>query len=204
MSVFRSACSWRAAYPGVRIVAPTTSLVREEASTDDDRCARFERLYAELSPRVLGYALRRADAEEARDVVAETFTIAWRRLERVPDGDGSLPWLLVTARRVLANRRRAAGSRDTPVEAGPRAVIPDHAEGVAGIGAIVAAFDRLSPGDREILALVAWDGLTPREAAPVLGVSAATFAVRLHRARRRLSALLDETESPAIVREEPA
>ena len=62
-------------------------------------------------PRVLGYALRRTDAEEARDVVSETFTVAWRRFDDVPEGEAALPWLLTTARKVLANHRRAAESR---------------------------------------------------------------------------------------------
>ena len=45
-------------------------------------------------------------------MVAETFTVAWRRLEDVPTGDGALPWLLATARKQLANRRRSAAVRD--------------------------------------------------------------------------------------------
>ena len=56
---------------------------------------------------------------------------------------------------------------------------------------------RLSDDDRETLALIAWDGLQPREAALVTGCSAATFAVRAHRARRRLAALLEDSE-PAL------
>ncbi len=141
-------------------------------------------------PRVLGYALRRADAEEARDVVAETFTVAWRRLDQVPD-DGALPWLLLTARNVLANRRRGE-RRDAR---GPAAVEPDHADDVVGVATLVSAFNRLPERDREVLALVAWEGLEPREAAATLGCSAATFSVRLHRARKRLAALLSETAS---------
>lgn len=149
---------------------------------------------------MLGYVLRRTDPEEARDVMAETFTVAWRRLEQVPDGDGALPWLLGTARKLLANRRRAAANRARGAEVGPRAAIHDHADDVVGTAALVAAFNRLGDGDREVLGLVAWDDLRPAEAAAVLGCSAATFSVRLHRARRRLAALLDE--DAAVVREE--
>ena len=79
--------------------------------TDARRVARFEELWDELFPRVLGYALRRTDQEEARDVGAETFTVAWRRLEDVPAGDDALPWLLATARKQLANRRRRDETR---------------------------------------------------------------------------------------------
>jgi RNA polymerase sigma-70 factor (ECF subfamily) len=143
-------------------------------------------------PRVLGYALRRTDPEEARDVVAETFTIAWRRLDRIPEGYDALPWLLVTARNVVSNRRRAV--RPSAVT-GPVAVERDHAEDVVATLSLVAAFNRLGERDRETLALVAWDGLDPRDAARVAGCSAATFSVRLHRARRRLSDLLRIDES---------
>jgi len=142
-------------------------------------------------PRVLGYATRRCDPEEARDAVAETFTIAWKKLDRVPEGD-ELPWLLVTARRVLANRRRK-GSRVAP--AGPVAVERDHADDVVGTLALVTAFNRLPERDRETLALVAWDGLEPRDAARVTGCSSATFSVRLHRARGRLQGLLAAAET---------
>lgn len=78
---------------------------------DGDRRERFERLFVELSPCVLGYTLRRADPEEARDVLAETFTVAWTKLDRVPPGQEALPWLLAVARKVMANRRRAADRR---------------------------------------------------------------------------------------------
>jgi RNA polymerase sigma factor (sigma-70 family) len=163
--------------------------------------ARFEQLWQELFPRVLGYALRRMDPEEARDVVAETFTVAWRRLEEVPPGEGALPWLLTTARKQFANRRRAADTR-ARIGDGPLAapvISRDPADGVATRSALAEAFDRLGATDRETLALIAWDGLKPREAATVAGCSAATFAVRAHRARRRLAALLDPEDGwPAV------
>jgi RNA polymerase sigma-70 factor (ECF subfamily) len=171
--------------------------------TDAQRVARFEGLGDQLFPRVLGYALRRTDQEEARDVVAETFTVAWRRLEDVPDGDGALPWLLATARKQLANRRRRDDTRIRHSEGAARAAGPfagparDHADDIAERSSLAAAFMRLSDDDRETLALIAWDGLQPREAALVTGCSAPTFAVRAHRARRRLAALLEDAE-PAL------
>jgi DNA-directed RNA polymerase specialized sigma24 family protein len=51
---------------------------------------------------------------------------------------------------------------------------------------LVEAFNALSAGDREVLSLVTWQELKPREAATVLGISPALFSVRLHRARARL------------------
>ena len=79
----------------------------------EERQARFERLYDQASLQVLGYALRRADSpEDAADVVSETFMIAWRRLDEVPAGDEARLWLYGVARRVLANQRRAHQRRE--------------------------------------------------------------------------------------------
>ena len=104
----------------------------------------------------------------------------------------ALPWLLGVARKVLANQRRAAGRRvpdgpliplETVADLDPRAAVADL---VADRQAFAAAFAALSPADREVLALVSWDGLSASEASTVLGCKPATFHLRLHRARRRL------------------
>src|SRR5262249_59532683 len=81
------------------------------AAREDERSARFRALYEENYERILGYALRRVEPADALDVVAETFTVAWRRLAQVPAGDEARLWLYGTARRVLANHRRAMRRR---------------------------------------------------------------------------------------------
>jgi RNA polymerase sigma-70 factor (ECF subfamily) len=50
--------------------------------------------------------------------------------------------------------------------------------------------ERLRPDDRELLMLIAWEGLSPTDAAASLGVSMAALSVRLHRARQRLESEL--------------
>jgi RNA polymerase sigma-70 factor (ECF subfamily) len=78
------------------------------------------------------------------------------------------------------------------VQQRPSSVAADPADGVVERDAALTALERLSASDRELLCLLAWDGLTPAEAAESLGVSSSTFAVRVHRARRRFdSALAD-------------
>ena len=73
---------------------------------------RFGRLYRDQGRAILAYALRRVeDQEDAADVVAETFLVAWRRLGEVPIGDGARLWLYAVARRVIANLDRIAGAR---------------------------------------------------------------------------------------------
>ena len=162
-----------------------------ESRPSTERARQFEGIFSAGYSRVLGYAIRRTDDRAAaEEAVSETFLIAWRRLDAMPEEP--LPWLLGVARKVLANQRRAAGRRTPDGPRVPLEAVADPAPG-AGIADLVAdreafaeAFAALSPADREVLALVNWDGLSPKEAATVLGCTPATFYLRLHRARRRL------------------
>lgn len=143
---------------------------------------------------MLAYARRRVPAQVADDVAAETFAIAWRRADSIPRDP--LPWLLGVARRVLSTQRRAAERRGRL-----RQRLSDTVEPVQPIGGtdarLGAALGRLSERDREALLLVAWEGLKPREAAVVVGVTPTGFSVRLHRARRRLLRALESEDFPA-------
>lgn len=149
-----------------------------------DRSARFRLLYDAAYPRVAAYALRRARSpEDALDVVAETMLIAWRRLDEIPEGPPRLAWLFGVARRVLANHYRAERRKVGLLQranAEPRGPAPEF-------HLVHEALDRLRPQQREILTLSAWDDLDNDEIAAVLGLTPATVAVRLHRARRRLA-----------------
>lgn len=172
---------------------------------DADR-ERFEMLYAAHYDRVLAYTLCRTSVDVARDVTADTFLVAWRRFGDVPADP--LPWLLGVARRCLADQRRSTGRRDAlttrlrQVAEGPTVWDDDPADAVAERDQVAAAMRRLSPPDGELLRLLAWDGLSSAQAAQSLGCSRATFAVRLHRARRRLAGALaaEGAFEPAVVR----
>jgi RNA polymerase sigma-70 factor, ECF subfamily len=172
-----------------------------EVLLTSERAEKFRSLYEMYCPRVLAYALRRTSREEAEEVVAETFIVAWRRMYDVPDDP--IPWLLAVARRVLANQRRATGRRvalDQRLGSAPRAsslVTPDMAEEVAARLTLDDALRRLSEWDREALLLVAWEGLDNRRAAVVMNCPQASFAVRLHRARRRFTRQLHRIEANA-------
>ena len=150
----------------------------------------------EHSARVLAYAANRgASRAEAEDVVSEVFLVCWRRLDDVPSP--ALPWLLGVTRKVLANQRRSRarqravterigksfGARDGWVSPSP--------PGDFGDGGL-EALAKLSEPDREALLLVAWDGLTNKEAAGVLGCTQSAFGLRLFRARRRLMKQMDD------------
>jgi RNA polymerase sigma-70 factor (ECF subfamily) len=158
---------------------------------DPERRRRFEALFAAHHVAVRSYVVRRAGGGIAvDDAVADTFLVAWRRLDDVPEP--ALPWLLGVARRVLADQRRALRRRRSLSQrlalASPA---PVAWEPPAGVGAELAgALRALTGHEREALLLVAWDGLSSAEAAVVAGCSAAAFRVRLHRPRRRLAAQL--------------
>lgn len=149
---------------------------------------RFEQLWQEHAAAVVRYARRRVLPGEVDEVVAETFLVAWRRIDEVPDP--ALPWLFGVARGVSANVLRSARRRDALHErlAGqPMRRGTSHADPRE----LASALAQLSERDRELLTLIAWDGLAPAQAAEALGCSRATLAVRLHRARRRLRTALD-------------
>jgi RNA polymerase sigma factor (sigma-70 family) len=177
----------------------------------DERLAhpRFERLFDEHRRAVLGYALRRvADPADAADVVAETFLVAWRRVDTMPDGDAERPWLLGVARRVLANQRRGSVRRHALSQRLARelAVQLPAEETSAARDVVHEALSRLSEQDREVILLSAWEGLTPAQIGGVVGLRGATVRSRLLRARRRLRAhlaALDPGEDPPEIAPQP-
>ena len=160
-----------------------------------DRAERFSDLYQRQYGPVLRYALRRTDPETARDVAAETFLVAWRRLDVVPAETSMVdPWLYGVARRVLANtersRLRAEQLMTRLGQDRHDTSVPDEAGSIAEIARIRDALATLSELDQEALRLVGWEELDLAAAALAMGCSRATMAVRLHRARRRLERAL--------------
>ena len=166
---------------------------------------RFEALFRQNADTVLAYATRRSSVDSAQEVVAETFAVAWRRLDVVPDP--ALPWLLGVARKVLANERRSRSRAEALTLRLVRESVEssdDPADVVDARLSAQAAFDRLLPAEREVLELIAWEGLSAAEAADALRCSRAAIAVRMHRARRRFHQLLsDPLEAPPHLSRSP-
>lgn len=162
----------------------------------------FRALYQTHQRAILAYALRRtAQRADADEVVAETFLVAWRRPGDVPAEPDTLPWLYGVARGVLANLRRSGRRQHLlrerlaglPIEAAEL----DVPAGDDSFRAIQCALRALKPDDLELIRLVAWEGLSHRQAAQVLGCSENAVAVRLHRIRRRLSVELGQQQHRA-------
>ena len=166
---------------------------------------RFRRIYAANFEALLAYSLRRVEQpEDAADVVAEVFLVAWRRSRDLPPDDETRLWLYGVARRVLANHHRGGTRRERLGErlrqrlTRPDGVDPGHE--VPQRLAVRAALARLGDTDREVLTLTVWEGLQPREVAEVLGLSAAVVRTRLSRARARLRELIgDDLTAPGHV-----
>ena len=154
--------------------------------------ARFRAVFSHLAA-VTAYARRRGSLD-AEALAAEVMTIAWRRLDRVPCDDAR-PWLYATARNLLLEEARKRG-RVTAGEAARTAPAPELPELDSELRRALLA---LSPLDREALLLVAWEDLTPAQAARALGVTATAFRVRLLRARRCFCALLEEDDVTGAV-----
>jgi RNA polymerase sigma-70 factor, ECF subfamily len=162
-----------------------------EPRPQTDAVRKLDELFEAYQRSVLAYAIRRTPTlADAEDAAAETFTIAWRKIQQLPDEP--LPWLLAIARRVISNQRRGRQRRSWLFLKLVRRAVPLEPavlrEADEGDGPAVAALARLRPDDQELLRLVAWDELDHREVAQVLGISPNAVAVRLHRARTRFRA----------------
>ncbi|GIG60522.1 siderophore-interacting protein [Longispora fulva] len=145
----------------------------------------FRAMYTEHYPAVARYAVRRLGSPSAAEELAqEVFLTAWRRRADIPGRE--LPWLYGVARRLLANEWRR--TRPAFVE------LTDSAAPAGGVDELLdvrAALATLSEDDQELLRLVGWEQLSVSEAAAVLGCGRTVCAVRLHRARRRLTAAME-------------
>jgi RNA polymerase sigma-70 factor (ECF subfamily) len=155
--------------------------------------ARFEAFYRGKYQEIAAYVRRRVGDDAADDVIANVFTVAWRRFSDVPGPPQDRPWLFAVARNTISDHHRAQrrwfrlGARlsaDAGTTAGPA--------GAVGLGdayeLVLAAMATLRPAEREALQLVLWEELSHAEAAAVLGCSVNAFELRYRRARHAVRA----------------
>nr|WP_281365678.1 sigma-70 family RNA polymerase sigma factor [Nocardioides panzhihuensis] len=161
-------------------------------------------LFARYADPVYNFCFRRvASWNLAEDVMSQAFLEVWRVRERAVAYDGSLmPWLYTVAENVCRNATR--GARRQNALAGRLQLVrlddaEDHADGVVRrldeerrMSELLAAVDRLSRKDRQILMLIAWDGLSYLQVAQALDIPVGTVRSRLSRARKRVAALMGE------------
>lgn len=163
---------------------------------------RYRVVFDRHRDQVYAYFRRRIDADTARDCTAETFVIAWRKVDDIPEGD-ELRWLYRVARNVLRNAYRARRRsrvvlgevRDVAVTETPETILLRNEEDRE----VIEALHRLRFGDQEVLLLSVWEELPHVDIAEILGCSPHAVSQRLHRASRRLASELDR-ERPRFTR----
>jgi RNA polymerase sigma factor (sigma-70 family) len=160
-----------------------------------DKETRFRAIFGENYRQLARYARHRGlNAEEADDLIASTFEVVWRRFESVPDGDEAVLWLYGIAFNQLRNLRRSKRRQTRLVArilpAGPMFDSTEPSD--LPVEAIRTALETLTFDDREVILLVAGEGLSADEVGVVLGCGGTTARSRLHRARKRLAFILDE------------
>jgi RNA polymerase sigma-70 factor, ECF subfamily len=175
------------------------------SGVDPDARAGFEQLFRNTRTDLLAYIMRRSQsAEDAADLLAETYLIAWQKLDAIPTGERARLWLFGVARNLLLKGASRHRSRHSLVErlAGelhsahpPHAPVEDERS-----SAVRAALAALPERDREILMLTAWEALTPKQIAAVMDTPVNTVRVRLHRARARLKRDLTTPRRPITPR----
>lgn len=155
----------------------------------------FRALYHDNYRPLLAYARRRVDVSTADEVVVETFLIAWRRRDDVPDEHERL-WLFGVARNTIRNASRSARRQiavTKKLRGLPRSSATDPADEAGDERAVVlrSALGSLSEADREVLMLVAWEELSYAEIGQMLDLTPNAVAIRIHRARKRLAKHFD-------------
>lgn len=145
--------------------------------------------------------------EDARDVVQETYLRAWKSLKRFRGDAAFTTWLY----RITANtsftlvdrrrRRRTSPIDDVPEQIDTRveARTEDLVGATIGLSELATSLDRLSPSLRSLVILKDVYGLSHEEIAEDLGISVSAAKVRLHRGRKRLREMLDESEGRSVI-----
>ncbi len=161
---------------------------------------RFAALFRQHWSAVHAYARRRSiNDTDAHDIASETFTVAWRRFDELPP-DHVLPWLYRTAANVLANRDRSTRRRlrlVAKMDSQPRPRFAAVDDVITDDAALAAAFATLDDDQRELLRLVAWEGLTNDEIGAVLDISSNAVASRVSRARAKFEDALATADEPS-------
>jgi RNA polymerase sigma-70 factor, ECF subfamily len=154
---------------------------------------RYEAVYARTYVDLVRFVVRRGHPQDqAEDVVAEAFVVAWQRLDDLPGELGEArAWLYgITRRLLLAKRRTDNRGQALSVRIATQAAVAgqtlEHDDLVATSVDLAKAWGRLTAVHQEALSLSVWEGLTAAQAAQVLGISPVAFRIRLSRARRLL------------------
>ena len=158
----------------------------DEMMADTTAATALEELYRaegrKLWWALLAYA---RDPEVASDAAAEAFSQALRRGPALRDPHA---WVWQVAFRIAAGELKRRRSTDH--------IIPDVAAGREDQSVeLLDALARLRGRQRAVIVLHYYADLPVKRIASILGISAATVRVHLHRGRRRLLELLEDDDA---------
>jgi RNA polymerase sigma-70 factor (ECF subfamily) len=143
----------------------------------------------------LGRRIYPLPAADLDDLMSEVFLVAWRR-EILPDDP--IPFLIGVARNVLRNAKRHQMRHPTQ-ELLEQGQTPSAEEASLASVELRDALHSLSEDDREILTLIAWEGLSTVQLSEIYGLSANAIYVRASRARANLASALGKVEDNADI-----
>jgi RNA polymerase sigma-70 factor, ECF subfamily len=158
----------------------------------DPGTGRYDALYPAYYPRVLAYCARRVGRQDAPDLAAQVFEVAWRRLDDIPTGDAELPWLYGVAYRMVSHhwrgerRRLRLTSRLAATPPPPATELEAVVVRRREYDQVLQAAAGLREADQELLRLVLWEGLSHQQIADMKGSTPAAVRQRFHRVKRAL------------------
>ena len=154
---------------------------------------RYEVVFSRNHRQVYAYFKRRTDLASAKDGTAETFLVAWRKIDEVPDGEAALRWLYGVAHNVLRNQYRAK-RRSQRLIGRLSGLSPEHSRSPETVVVrreedeqVRKALSELRPRDQEILLLALWEELPSDHIAEVLDCTPHAASQRLYRASKQLA-----------------
>lgn len=161
-----------------------------------ETASAFEAVFERHFDAVFRFLSVRVGRDEAEDLAAETFALAFRARRRYRlEYPSARPWLLGIAANLArqgarARRRAATAMLKLKAREVPAVDPADEAAARADAGRqqrrLAAAFASLSPKERDVVALLVHGGLTQQETARALGIPVGTVKSRMAKARERL------------------
>ena len=162
----------------------------------------FGTLFDRHARAIYNFCFRRCgDWAVAEDLTSVVFLEAWRGRSIYLENETALPWLYGIAVNVTRSQRRSLRRYHAALDRlPPPDNVPDQAEAVVGreddedrMREVLVAIRQLPPREQDVIALVAWEGLTYEEVSVALGIPVGTVRSRLSRGRHRLQELIDRS-----------
>lgn len=155
---------------------------------------QFSEVFRVHLPALSRYLSRRVAVDDVEDLAANVFEVAWMKRAQVVAGE-ELPWLYRIAAFQVANHRRRLNTAASFMRLQRTVASAPSPEALAVLDFDLAeAYKTLTPGEAEVLALVAFEDLSITDAAKVAKITANAASLRLFKARKKIEAALAEKD----------